>query len=128
KAKFYLKEAGLDSLSVKLSSADAAYAGAVNAAVLFQNSAKSAGINIEVNRVPNDGYWSDVWMKHPFSAVYWGGRPVEDAMLSTAYASGAAWNDTHWDYARFNELLVAARAELDAPQRREMYYEMQAIL
>lgn len=128
KAKFYLKEAGLDSLSVKLSSADAAYAGAVNAAVLFQNSAKSAGIDIEVNRVPNDGYWSDVWMKHPFSAVYWGGRPVEDAMLSTAYASGAAWNDTHWDNARFNELLVAARAELDEPKRREMYYEMQAIL
>jgi peptide/nickel transport system substrate-binding protein len=29
---------------------------------------------------------------------------------------------------RFNELLVAARAELDEDKRREMYYEMQAIL
>ncbi|TYB82149.1 ABC transporter substrate-binding protein [Maritimibacter fusiformis] len=128
KAKFYLKEAGLDSLNVTLSAADAAFAGAVDAAVLFQNSASSAGIDINVNRVPNDGYWSDVWMNDPFSAVYWGGRPVEDAMLSTAYASGAAWNDTHWENARFNELLVAARAELDEPKRREMYYEMQAIL
>ena len=27
-------------------------------------------------------------------------------MLTTAYASGAAWNDTFWDNARFNELLV----------------------
>jgi len=128
KAKFYLKEAGLDSLSVELASADAAFPGAVDAAVLFQNSAKAAGIDLKVNRVPNDGYWSDVWMKHPFSAVYWGGRPVEDAMLTTAYSSGAAWNDTFWENDRFNELLVAARAELDEAKRREMYYEMQAIL
>jgi len=128
KAKFYLKEAGLDSLSVTLSSADAAFPGAVDAAVLFQQSAKDAGINLEINRVPNDGYWSDVWMKDPFTAVYWGGRPVEDAMFSTAYAKGVAWNDTFWDNDRFNELLVTARAELDPDKRRTMYYEMQAIV
>lgn len=128
KAKFYLKEAGLDSLSVELAAADAAFGGAVDAAVLFQNSAASAGIDIQVKRAPNDGYWSDVWMQHPFSAVYWGGRPVEDAMFSTAYAAGAAWNDTFWENERFNELLVAARAELDEAKRREMYFEMQVIL
>jgi len=128
KAKFYLKEAGLDSLSVTLSAADAAFPGAVDAAVLFQNSAKAAGIDINVNRVPNDGYWSDVWMKDPFTAVYWGGRPTEDQMFTTAYAAGAAWNDTFWENDRFNELLVAARAELDTDKRRAMYYEMQAIV
>ncbi len=128
KARFYLKEAGVDSLKVALSASDAAFAGAVDAAVLFQNSARPAGIDLEVNRVPNDGYWSDVWMKDPFSAVYWGGRPVEDAMFTTAYSSGAAWNDTFWENARFNELLVAARAELDTDRRRAMYWEMQEIL
>ena len=128
KAKFYLKEAGLSSLDVELSAADAAFGGAVDAAVLFQNSASAAGINLKVNRMPNDGYWADVWMKHAFSAVYWGGRPTEDAMFTTAYAAGAAWNDTFWDNARFNELLLAARAELDEAKRRDMYYEMQAIL
>lgn len=128
KAKFYMKEAGIDSLSVELSAADAAYAGAVDASILFQNSASASGIDLKVNRVPNDGYWSDVWMSHSFSAVYWGGRPVEDAMFSTAYASGAAWNDTFWENERFNELLVTARAELDEAKRREMYFEMQAIL
>ncbi|MBC6405825.1 MAG: ABC transporter substrate-binding protein [Rhodospirillales bacterium] len=128
KAKFHLKEAGLDSLSVQLSAADAAFSGAVDAAVLFQNSAKAAGIDLGVNRVPNDGYWSDAWMKDPFSAVYWSGRPVEDAMFTIAYAAGAEWNDSFWDNARFNELLVAARAELDTDKRREMYWEMQAIL
>ncbi len=128
KAKWYLKEAGLDSLKVDLSSADAAFGGAVDAAVLYQNAAKPAGIDVNVVREPNDGYWSDVWMKKPFSAVYWGGRPVEDAMFSTAYKSGASWNDTFWSNARFDELLVTARAELDEDKRRALYYEMQEIV
>jgi hypothetical protein len=111
----------MDSLSVELAAADAAFPGAVDAAQLFQNSAKAGGIDLSVNRVANDGYWSEVWMKHPFSAVYWGGRPVEDSMLTLAYASGASWNDTFWDNDRFNKLLVEARAELDEAKRREMY-------
>jgi len=128
RAKFHLKEAGLDRLEVELAAADAAFSGAVDAAVLYQNSASACNIDLSVKRVPNDGYWSDVWMQHPFSAVYWGGRPVEDAMFTTAYAAGAAWNDTFWENARFNELLIAARAELDEAKRREMYFEMQLIL
>jgi peptide/nickel transport system substrate-binding protein len=128
KSKYYLKQAGLDSLDVSLSAADAAFGGAVDAAVLYQNSAKESGINLTPVREPNDGYWSDVWMKKPFAAVYWGGRPVEDQMFSTAYETGAAWNDSFWSNKRFDELLVKARAELDDDARRAMYYEMQEIL
>jgi len=128
KAKFYLKEAGMSSLNVDLSASDAAFPGAVDAAVLIQNSAKACGIDVNVVREPNDGYWSDVWMNKAWSACYWGGRPVEDMMFSTAYQSGVAWNDTFWGNERFDQLLVEARAELDDNKRREMYYEMQAIL
>lgn len=128
KAKYYLKEAGLDGLNVRLSAADAAFPGAIDAAVLYQNSANSAGIKIDVNRVPNDGYWADVWLKDPFCAVYWGGRPTEDQIFSTAYAKDAAWNETKWSNDRFNELLVLARAELDEDKRRAMYYEMQELI
>jgi peptide/nickel transport system substrate-binding protein len=128
KAKFYLKEAGLSSLDVTLSAADAAFGGAVDAAVLYSEKAAPAGINIEVAREPNDGYWSDVWMVKPWSAVYWGGRPTEDWMFSTAYASGAAWNDSFWEHERFNKLLLEARSELDEAKRRAMYEEMQGIV
>jgi peptide/nickel transport system substrate-binding protein len=128
KAKYYLKQAGLDSLDVSLSAADAAFGGAVDAAVLYSARAEKAGINIKVVREPNDGYWSDVWMKKPWSAVYWGGRPTEDWMFATAYAKGAAWNDTFWDNDRFNALLLEARSELDDSKRGAMYHEMQDIL
>ncbi len=128
RARFHLKEAGLDSLDVKLSAADAAFGGAVDAAVLYSEKAAAAGINIEVVREPNDGYWSDVWMVKPWSAVYWGGRPTPDWMFSTAYASGVAWNDTFWENERFNMLLTEARSELDDNTRAEMYREMQELV
>lgn len=127
KAKFHLKKAGMTSLKVDLSAADAAFAGAVDAAVLYKEHAAKAGIDINVVREPNDGYWSNVWLKKPWSAVYWGGRPTVDWMFTTAYAKGVPWNDTRWDHPRFNELLLRARAELDSKKRAEMYFEMQKI-
>jgi peptide/nickel transport system substrate-binding protein len=128
KARFHLKEAGLSELTVDLSSADAAYAGAVDAAVLYKEHAAKAGITINVVREANDGYWSNVWMKKPWVASYWGGYSTEDTMFSTGYSPGAAWNDTQFNNEAFNKLLVQARAELDEAKRREMYREMQRIL
>ncbi|WP_371228993.1 ABC transporter substrate-binding protein [Roseovarius sp. 2305UL8-3] len=128
KSKWYLQQSGLDSVSVSLSASDAAFGGSVDAGVLFQASAKAAGIDLKVVREPKDGYWSDVWMKKPFSAVYWSGRPVEDQMFTTAYSCGAPWNDSFWCNDRFEELLKSARAELDDDKRRQMYWEMQDIV
>jgi len=127
KAKFHLKEAGLTELNVELSASDAAFTGAVDASQLYQASAKSAGININVVQEPADGYWSNVWLKKGWCACYWSGRATEDWMFSTAYESGVPWNDTHWENARFQELLLTARAELDSNKRREQYAEMQLI-
>lgn len=128
RAKFHLREAGLETLEVTLSAAAAAFSGAVDAAVLFSEKAAPAGITVTVDRVPDDGYWDNVWMKQPFCASYWGGRPTEDLMFSTAYQSGVAWNESFWSNPRFDELLLAARSELDEAKRTEMYHEMQTIV
>jgi peptide/nickel transport system substrate-binding protein len=128
KAREYLQAAGLDSLTVDLHVADAAFEGAVNAAILMAEQAAPAGITINVVREPDDGYWSNVWMQKPFTATFWGGRPTQDLIFTTAYATGAEWNETFWDHPRFNELLVAARAELDLAKRQEMYSEMQRLV
>ncbi|MEQ8828674.1 MAG: ABC transporter substrate-binding protein [Alphaproteobacteria bacterium] len=127
KAKFHLKQAGMDSLTVDLHIADTAFEGAVNGAQLFAETAKAAGITINVVREPDDGYWSNVWLKKPFSGSYWGGRPTEDWIFSQIYSSGADWNESFWENERFNELLIQARAELDTTKRREMYVEMQRL-
>jgi len=128
KAKFHLRQAGLSSLKVDLSASDSAFVGAVDTAVMFKEHAAKAGIDINVVREPTDGYWTNVWTKKPFVMCFWAGRPTEDWMFSQVYAKGVPYNDTHWDHARFNQLLVEARSELDTSRRRAMYGEMQQLV
>ena len=123
-AKALLKKAGKEGLKVNLSVADSVYSGAVDMCVLYAEHAKAAGIDINVVREPNDGYYSDVWLKKPFCMVQWGARPTPDVMFSLAYKDDAAWNESHWQNKRFNELLLKAKAELDQQKRAEMYREM----
>ena len=128
KARFHLKKAGLNNLKVQLHTADTAFAGATNAAQLYQASARAAGINIHVIREADDGYWVNTWMKKPWSMSYWGGRPTEDWMFTVAYAKGGSWNETFWSNDAFMKLLVEARAELDSAKRAVMYAEMQRLV
>lgn len=128
KAKFHLRQAGYENITLDLSASDAAYDGAVDAAVLMKEHLAKADIEVNVVREPNDGYWSNVWMVKPWSQCYWGGRPTCDWMFSTAYAEGANWNDTFWSHERFNELLVQGRSELNPSLRSEIYRDMQQIL
>ncbi|MFZ4833869.1 ABC transporter substrate-binding protein [Rouxiella sp. Mn2063] len=128
KSAFYLKKAGLTDLKLELSSSDAAFAGALDAAALFQGEAQKSGIQVSIKRQPADSYWDDVWMKAPFSMGYWGGRPTADQMFSTAYQSTAKWNDTHWKDEKFDALLLQARSLLDDGKRAEIYGELQSIV
>ncbi|WP_405404965.1 ABC transporter substrate-binding protein [Paracoccus sp. Ld10] len=128
KAAEHYKASGHDGSPIVLKVADTAFPGAVDAAALFQQSAAAAGIPLEIQRVPNDGYWSEVWNKEPFCASYWGGRPVQDQMYSTAYLSTADWNDTRFTNPEFDDLLMQARAELDPATRVGTYAKMAAIL
>jgi peptide/nickel transport system substrate-binding protein len=118
----------MEQLSVSLSSADTPITGGIDLGVLFQETAAQAGIAIAVEREPNDGYWSDVWLKKPFCLSGWGQRPTPDIIFTLGYAAGAEWNDSHFQHERFDALLVEARAELDEARRAEMYAEMQQIL
>ncbi|MGE0005679.1 MAG: ABC transporter substrate-binding protein [Parvibaculaceae bacterium] len=128
KARSYLKRSGLEELSVDLHVAEAAFAGAVNAATLIKEQAKAAGIRINIVREPDDAYWDNVWLKKPWCFSNWSGRPTCDWMFTTAYAKDAAWNETHWSNPRFNALLAQGRGELDDKKRSEIYAEMQQLV
>ena len=123
KAKFHFQKSG-HSGSVLLRTSDVAFPGAVDAAQLYQQSCAAAGITIEVKREPGDGYWSEVWNKQPFSTSYWGGRPTQNQMYTTAYYSKADWNDTRFFDEGFDKLLLASRSELDVAKRTQMFADM----
>jgi peptide/nickel transport system substrate-binding protein len=122
-AASYYKKSG-HSGSILLRTSEVAFPGAVDAAVLYQQQAAKAGIQIEVQREPGDGYWDQVWNVQPFCASYWGGRPTQDGMYSTAYYSKADWNDTRFFREDFDALLLQARGEVDAAKRTQLYREM----
>lgn len=64
-----------------------------------------------------------MWNVKPFCASYWGGRPVQDQMYSTAYLSTADWNDTKFFRPDFDKIILEARAELDPVKRKALYRE-----
>ncbi len=131
KAAEHYKKSG-HSGPIQLSASDAAFSGAVDAAQLIAASAKEAGIEIEIVREPKDGYWSNVWNKKPWCACYWGGRPTEDWMFTSAYVASSEWNDTAWRTTeaakRFNAVVLEARAELDETKRQTLYSEAQMLI
>lgn len=127
KAKWHLKQAGLDSLDFELSTSDSAFPGAVDSAVLMQADAQGSGLNITVKREPADGYWSNVWMKKPYVMSNWATRPTPGMMFSIAYACGAPWAEAYWCNDRFEKLLVEGKTETDFEKRKAIYWEMQEI-
>lgn len=128
KAKFHAKKAGYGGEPIPLSTADFVFPGAVDAAALYKSHAEKAGINIQVVREPNDGYWSNVWLVKPWLVSYWGARAVEDMILSIAHLSDASWNDTSFKSEKLDQVIIQARAELDDAKRAELYAEAHTII
>jgi peptide/nickel transport system substrate-binding protein len=127
KAQFYIKKSGYAG-SIELTIADTAFNGAIEGAQLFQANCAKAGINLQLNRVPNNGYWSNVWLHKPFAESVWGGNPTADLMLSTVYAGTSGQNETHWVRPRFDQLLAAGRAEPNVAKRKQIYHDLQFML
>jgi len=126
KAAFHFKKSGHKD-PIVLHTSEVAFGGAVDAAQLYQSSCAKAGIKVEVKREPGDGYWTEIWNKKTFCTSYWGGRPVQDQMYSTAYIAGADWNETKFSNPKFDQLVKAARGELDEAKRKSIYKDIAMI-
>lgn len=129
KARYLIKRAGFDRLSVQLHTSEAAFAGAVDFAVLYKQQAAKAGIDIDVVRESPDGYWARIKSNTPsWYMTYWSGRMTEDDMLSAVFAPTSQRNYTHWHNPAFVSLLTAARSETNELKRKSMYGEMQTLV
>ena len=126
KAKWHWDKTGLTSIELAVS--NAANANAIDASIILQEHAREAGITVELNRVPDDGYWSHTWMQVPFCVTGWNSRPTADSILTIAHACGGSWNETFWCNTRFDELLVMGRLETDSVKRKEIYCEASTLL
>ena len=126
-AKWHLQKSGIGNTPIEIVAAQTAN-GAVEQTTFLQREAAKIGLTINVNRVSTDGYWGAVWMKAPIFVSSWNMRPTANVMMTLAYKSDAPWNESYWKNARFDELLVKSRAELDPARRKEQYCEMQRLI
>ena len=78
--------------------------------------------------MPNDGYWSNYWLKAPVHFGNINPRPTADILFSLFFKSDAPWNESAWKNEKFDQLLVAARAESDDGKRKQMYRDMQFLI
>lgn len=126
-AKFYLKRAGMAGVQIEIQAAEVG-PGVIDMCLLLQREAGKIGLNVEVKVVPTEGYWGSVWLKAPICVAGWNMRPTANAILSLAYHSDAAWNESRWRSPTFDSLLVAARGETDPRARWQMYCDMQEMV
>jgi peptide/nickel transport system substrate-binding protein len=126
KAKFHLGKSGLGNTALPLY----VMAGSpmMDQAVILQQSALQIGMTIDLQRMPKDGYWSNVWMKHPFTGGNINPRPSADTIFTLFFKSDAPWNESAWKNDRFDKLLIAARGSTDDARRKQMYGEMQQLV
>jgi len=126
-ARFLLKRAGLLGVRLPMYASPAAE-GSVDMASVLQETAANIGLRLAVNRVPSDGYWSNHWMKHPLTFGNTNPRPTADLIFSLFYKSDAPWNESGWKNPHFDQLLLAARGEVDEAKRKQIYGDMQVLV
>ena len=126
-ARSLLEQAGYsDGIDVTLYTADI-NAGYIELAVAFKESAAPAGIRVDVERVPADGYFYEYWSVKPLTIGSWPIEPNPDALLSLQLLGGSPWNGAHYNNPTFEELLINARGQTGEAQK-ETYAEVQRLL
>ncbi|KAF1021488.1 MAG: Heme-binding protein A [Paracidovorax wautersii] len=126
KAKYHLQKSGVSGAVPVVASPAAMYS--VEIGLVLQQTAQSIGLNLDIKRMPADGYWSNHWLNSPVGFGNVNPRPSADTILTQFFKSDAAWNESRWKSPQFDQLLLAARAETDLARRTQMYADMQTLI
>jgi len=124
KAKFHLSKSGVAGAELHVAEV---FPGMTDICLLLQRECAKVGFDLNVKKVPNDGYWGAIWMKQPLNVSAWNMRPSAHMMLTITNRSDAPWNEAAWNNERFDKLLDMAAGELDAAKRYEMMCEAQSL-
>jgi peptide/nickel transport system substrate-binding protein len=126
KAKFLLKKAGAEHLTVTLYSSTA-IAGMLESATVFAQQARKAGVKINVNNGPPDTYFASKYLKWAFGQTNWPAIAIPN-WINEAATTKAFYNETHWKRPSFDRLVLKAQAEQNDARAQELWNEVQKVL
>ena len=129
KAKELLKKAGYENGFDLTITVPANYASHVDTALIFADQLAQVGINVQVETIEWATWLEDVYSNAQYESTIIGltGKLDPDSVLGrfeTTYSK----NFFKFSNARYDELIQAARVELDETKRADMYKECQQIL
>lgn len=123
RARSLLKQAGAENLKVALDTSAVA-AGFTEAASIFRDQAKKAGVTIDVKMGSKDSYWADILDNGTLCCYRSGAMPIE-AHLSQRLLTDSTTNATKWKHKDFDALYQQAQSTRDKTERSAVYERMQ---
>jgi peptide/nickel transport system substrate-binding protein len=127
-AKSLLKQAGYDNdLQVVLNCSIATGPSDPDAAQVFAQQAKGAGVTVKVNKVDPNAFWNTGnYGSYPFSMTMWGTRNYL-AQTKQAMFPSSPFYETHWKDAEWEKIVNEAFKTVDDNKRNELVNEAQRI-
>jgi peptide/nickel transport system substrate-binding protein len=124
-ARALLAEAGQESLEVTLHTSEIV-PGFVEAATLFAEMAKEAGVTVNIKKEDPNAYFdtSKIYTKLDFGQSYWTYAALS-LFYEQALLSDAVWNETHWRDTEFDALVRQAQAATDEAEAVELWKQVQ---
>jgi peptide/nickel transport system substrate-binding protein len=124
-AKSLLKSAGQSDLRVTLQTSTSV-PGFVEAATLFAEQAKGAGVAVNVKKEPADAYFdtSLLYTKMTFGQSFWQVTSVS-GFYEQALMSDAVWNETHWREKSTDQQIRSALAATSEGDAKQLWHDVQ---
>src|SRR5256886_10452941 len=124
-AKFLLKKAGHENLTVQLVTSPVA-TGTVSMSTVLKQQAQAAGVTINLKQVDPTTFFGPNYLKWTFSQDFYNYSPylaqVAESLLPTS-----PFNETHWHDSHYINLYKQANQTTSESTRRQIEHEMQQI-
>ncbi|MEU4508212.1 ABC transporter substrate-binding protein [Nonomuraea wenchangensis] len=126
RARALIRKAGVDGLPIELTTSTAA-AGFVEAATVFADQLRAAGLKATIVSGDKDTYWSDILTKGSIVSFRSGAMPIE-THIAQRLLSTSTTNATKWARPEFDALYRKAVSAPSAADREAAYLGMQQML
>ena len=122
-------ELGMDTITFKFHVQDMVIYKKVFDNIKSQVETNLPGVTMEIATMPNQIYFPTIMeFNTPAGMGTWGGGTIDYYNFAKLHANGSKYNYGLYDNAKFNELIEAARIEVDATKQAKMYGEAESML
>ncbi|TDE56527.1 ABC transporter substrate-binding protein [Nonomuraea mesophila] len=126
RARALIRKAGAEGTVIELTTSQAS-AGFVEAATVFADQIRAAGLEVRLITGNKDTYWSDILTKGTLVSFRSGAMPIE-THISQRLLSNSTTNATRWARPEFDALYDKAVSSPREEDREDAFHEMQRIL